>query len=63
MGRNMSYCMFENTYYDLSDCYEKMDNPKSESEEEFFTRMIELCFDIVKDYGHISDIEISRNAK
>lgn len=40
---NMSYCRFENTFNDLQDCYENMEEPCSENEENYKKRLIELC--------------------
>jgi len=48
---NMSYCRFQNTYNDLVDCYENMENINSDSEKRYRTRLIELCQDIIQDYG------------
>jgi hypothetical protein len=48
---NMSYCRFQNTYNDLVDCYENMENVNSDSEKRYRTRLIELCQDIIQDYG------------
>ncbi len=47
---NMSYCRFENTYNDLVDCYENMDNDLSESEEKYRKRIIELCKNITSEF-------------
>ena len=50
---NMSYCRFENTLADLSDCYENMDNSKelSVSEQRCRAKLIKMCEDIAGDYG------------
>ena len=49
---NMGYCRFINTLGDLRDCYEHMgDDDLSEMEEKARERLIELCKDIVADYG------------
>ena len=48
---NMSYCRFENTLHDLKDCYEYMDEAKSESEIKARKRLVELCQEIAADYG------------
>ena len=48
---NMSYCRFQNTYNDLVDCYENMENVNSDSEKRYRIRLIELCQDIIQDYG------------
>lgn len=48
---NMNYCMFENTYNDLYDCYEALQEKEieglSESEQKFAKKLIELCQKIV----------------
>ena len=48
---NMSYCRFENTHRDLSDCYYHFDEELSESEKKYRQRIIKLCRDIMDDYG------------
>lgn len=49
---NMSYCKFENTYRDLEDCYESMDEDDlSESETKYRRKIIELCNTIATEYG------------
>jgi hypothetical protein len=51
---NMDYCRFRNTYGDLQDCYEHMDDKIDDwEEEEFKKRLIALCEDIAKEYGDI----------
>ena len=52
---NMSYCRFENTYNDLNDCYEAMNEHEdlSESEIKHLKWMIEMCQNIVDDFGYI----------
>lgn len=51
---NMSYCRFENTYSDLLDCYESLQNKSidelSESENKYALRLIKLCSNITDDY-------------
>ncbi len=47
---NMSYCRFENTYRDLMDCYNNMDNVEGYIEKKYRTRLIELCKEIIQDY-------------
>lgn len=46
---NMSYCRFENTYRDLEDCFENIDNDLSDSEQRYRTRLIELCMRIAEE--------------
>ena len=48
---NMSYCRFQNTYSDLCDCYENMDDELSEDETKYRKYIIELCKRIVDNYG------------
>ena len=51
---NMSYCRFQNTYSDLKDCFdalnEKSLNELSESEKKYAIKLIELCRDITDDF-------------
>ena len=49
----MSYCRFQNTYLDLQDCYENMVNidEVSSDEKRAHDRLIELCKDIINDFG------------
>ena len=52
---NMSYCRFENTLPDLRDCRDAMgDNTGNMSAEEQRARkrIIEICFEIAKEYSH-----------
>jgi hypothetical protein len=47
---NMSYCMFQNTYRDLMDCYESLEEGGkkfSEEEMEAYCDMLEVCRDII----------------
>ena len=56
---NMSYCRFENTLRDLQDCYEHMDDPNlSSSEERARQGIIDLCYNIVENYGDEIDEEV-----
>ena len=51
---NMAYCRFENTLYDLQDCYDNMyiDYETASAEEKrAFDRLIKLCCDIANKYG------------
>ena len=46
----MSYCRFENTYHDLRDCYENMDDDDLSEDEKVYKKMlIELCQSIARD--------------
>ena len=50
---NMSYCRFHNTYFDLLDCYECMDDIRdSEEETKYRERLIKLCEKITAEYGN-----------
>ena len=50
---NMGYCRFQNTFSDLNDCYENIDDTEEMSEEELSARkrLIKLCAEIALDYG------------
>lgn len=57
---NMSYCRFENTYHDLKDCYEALNEAGSiddlkktvnEYEKKYIQKLVELCKDIVDEFG------------
>ena len=55
---NMSYVRFENTFNDLLDCYDHLQDDTSElSETEFDARegLINLCIDIALEFG--SEVE------
>lgn len=43
---NMSYCKFENTYYDLKKCWEEFDDCESESEIKYREKVVKLCREI-----------------
>lgn len=47
---NMSYCRFENTYIDLLECYQYVDDELSESEENYRKKLIKLCKEIAEYY-------------
>ena len=47
---NMGYCRFENTYKDLLDCSEHMEDEElSEREIKYRQKMIKLCQEIAED--------------
>jgi hypothetical protein len=49
---NMGYCNFENTYADLRLCRDDMDrNDLSDREAKYRQLLLELCADIVRDFG------------
>ena len=56
---NMSYCRFQNTLNDLTDCYYNLDDTNDLSLEEGMARyrLIEMCKDIVEEYGEDNVIE------
>jgi hypothetical protein len=55
---NMDYCMFENTYNDLRDCYEalfesgvvKIEKDANQHERKYIKKLIELCTYISKEF-------------
>jgi hypothetical protein len=51
---NMSYCRWENTYLDLLDCYEHIEDTYELSEEEAKARQetIALCVRIAENYAN-----------
>lgn len=57
---NMSHCRFENTYADLQDCYDALNEAgsiadlqadASQHEQAYIRKLVELCKDIVEDFG------------
>jgi hypothetical protein len=50
---NMSYCRFQNTLKDLKDCFDNMDDDLEGGEEKARVKLIELCQQIVDDYGGV----------
>jgi hypothetical protein len=58
---NMGYCRFRNTFSDLKDCAENMDEDlRSEEETRARRRLIAICCDIALDYGHEVDREMEQ---
>ena len=60
---NMSYCRFENTYRDLRDCAEDIDDEAmikelSKTEFEFRGDLISLCRDIIAKVGDENEDDI-----
>ena len=53
---NMSHCRFENTFKDLSDCYESMSTGNncldqlSEHEKKYAIKLVKLCRNISDDF-------------
>lgn len=56
---NMSYCRFENTYHDLEDCYDHINDLEdlSASEKKYRLWLIEMCQNIIDDAEYESDDE------
>ena len=62
---NMSYCRFENTYNDLRDCQEELDNNSvedlekhaNEYEKPYIRKLVELCKRIAEEHGGETDEE------
>lgn len=58
---NMSYCRFENTARDLSDCQEALEESDgdlselSSSEKRAALRLLKRCREIENDFGHLLD--------
>ena len=47
---NMSYCRYQNVYQDLLECFYHFDDePLSDSEASYKTRLIKLCKDIAEE--------------
>jgi len=40
---NMAYCRFVNTYQDLLDCLENMDEERDPEEEKYKKKLVKLC--------------------
>ena len=67
---NMSYCMFENTYDDLVQCYEAMAEAFNEGslreflsnmtmeERQAFRRMRSLVNDMVEGFDHVAGVAV-----
>lgn len=51
---NMSYCRFENTYRDLSECYDFLCynsiDELSESEKKYAFKLIKICSNITEEF-------------
>lgn len=56
---NMTHCMFENTYNDLEQCYERLSdeglkgciNNANQYEKPYIIKLIELCQSVTEDFG------------
>jgi len=47
---NMSYCRFENTYRDLLDCLDNMNEQLSKSEAGYKESLVDICREIINEY-------------
>lgn len=47
---NMSYCRFRNTFEDLLDCYENMDDNPLDDEKKYRYKLLQLCDQIARDF-------------
>ena len=52
---NMSYCRFQNTFRDLVDCFDHMEDELSVEEELAKEALVDLCKNIVEDYAEWED--------
>lgn len=56
---NMSYCRFENTYSDLLDCKNALDNEGvedlSKSEKQYAIDLVNLCQEIIDRHENLID--------
>ena len=49
---NMGYCRFENTFNDLEDCFEHVnDKDLSDMEKSFRDKLIDMCVDISDEFS------------
>ncbi len=56
---NMKHCMFENTYNDLQDCYERLgesgvqylEENANQYEKKYIKKLVQLCIDISEEFG------------
>ncbi|MEO7048963.1 MAG: hypothetical protein ABI091_26910 [Ferruginibacter sp.] len=61
---NMSYCRMENTFNDLSDCYQNWDYPEeteSESELKYRENILKLCKRIIAAFDEDDEDENDEN--
>lgn len=52
---NMSYCRFQNTLNDLTECERHWEEDLSEDEQEAQNKLLKLCEKIVEFYGQSDD--------
>lgn len=73
---NMSYCMFENTYNDLKDCVEAMEEAMNDgvslkeftremSEDELlaFQRMVSLCARMIEAQSDMTNMQLNEDIR
>lgn len=54
---NMSYCRMENTFKDLQDCLNNIDNVSSDSEIKYRRGLAMLCEEFMNKYQDIDDMD------
>lgn len=54
---NMSYCRFENTYRDLYDCYNNINEQLSDEEHKYRKRIVAMCQSIIDEYDESCQVE------
>ena len=54
---NMSYCRFENTYKDLYDCYNNINEQLSDREHGYRQRLVAMCQSIIDEYDESCQLE------
>lgn len=54
---NMSYCRWENTYLDLRDCFDALEENVSQTEEHYQKKLIELARKLIQEYDHLRGTE------
>lgn len=45
---NMSYCRFQNTFHDLQECAQYLNDELSEDEERYRNKLIQVCLYIIE---------------
>jgi hypothetical protein len=53
----MSYCRFQNTYNDLYDCYNNINEQLSDREHEYRQRLVAMCQSIIDEYDESCQVE------
>jgi hypothetical protein len=54
---NMDYCKFENTFSDLTDCWNGWDDCESNREEKYRKKILALCIKIAVEIGGLEETE------